>query len=179
MCGIVRWATSARDRSLNTPLPRFPHPEIVLCQMTCATKQRDMDQLSRRRWTTILAPSVSYSVQEGKHFFSTVSALFLKLIYYRASSVVHLLLLKFCQIVPWNICTRQRTITIGGRITVWLLRSFTSMASTESLHTKNHIFSFLVKSNLVKLESSHKVILPPTVIVVFNFRQSLTSFLDP
>ena len=59
MCGIVRWATSARDRSLNTPLPRFPHPEIVLCQMTCATKQRDMDQLSRRRWTTILAPLVA------------------------------------------------------------------------------------------------------------------------
>ena len=54
-----------------------------------------MEPFSRRRWTTIPAPSVSYSVHEGKHFFSAVSELFLKLIYHGASTVVHLLLLKF------------------------------------------------------------------------------------
>ena len=39
-----------------------------------------MDHFSRR-WTTIPAPSVSYSVHQGKHFFDlAVSGLFLKLI---------------------------------------------------------------------------------------------------
>ena len=40
-------------------------------------------------------PSVSYSVHEGKHFVSGVSALFLMLINCGAGMVVHLLLLKF------------------------------------------------------------------------------------
>ena len=42
----------------------------------------------------------------------------------------------------------QRTLT------VWLISSFTSLDSTASLHTKNNIFSYLVMSTLVKLETS-------------------------
>ena len=59
-----------------------------------------MEHFSSRRWTTIPAPSVSYSVLEGKKIASAVSVLFLKLIYYGASTVVHLLLLKFTMAAP-------------------------------------------------------------------------------
>ena len=44
----------------------------------------------------------------------------------------------------------QRTLTIGGRITVQLVSGFTSMDLTASLHTNNNVFSFLVKSSLFK-----------------------------
>ena len=50
----------------------------------------------------------------------------------------------------------QRTLTFGGRITALLASSFTNLDSTASLHTDNHIFSFLAKINLVKLETSCK-----------------------
>ena len=43
---------------------------------------------------------------------------------------------------------------------------FTSLDSTTSLHTNNHI---LVKSNLVKLETSHTLVLPPTVSFLWFF----------
>ena len=52
-----------------------------------------MEHFIRRRWTTTLAPLVSFSVHEGKHFLFHLSGLFLKLIFNRASMVVHLLLL--------------------------------------------------------------------------------------
>ena len=39
--------------------------------------------------------------------------------------------------------------------------------STSSLHFYNHIVSFLVKSNVVKLETSCKVIPPPMVSVLY------------
>ena len=45
----------------------------------------------------------------------------------------------------------QRTLSIAGSITVRLVFS---LNSTASLHTINHMFSFLVKSNLFKLETS-------------------------
>ena len=60
----------------------------------------------------------------------------------------------------------QGTFTDGGSITVCLVSSFTSFDSTASLLTNNDIFSFLVKSNLVKLETSRIAILPPTVTVL-------------
>ena len=34
----------------------------------------------------------------------------------------------------------QRTLTIGGSVTVWLISSFISLDLTASLHTNNHIF---------------------------------------
>ena len=46
-----------------------------------------------------------------------------------------------------------------------LVSSFTSLNSADSLHTKN-IFSLLVKSSLVKLETNCIVILPLTVTVL-------------
>ena len=41
-----------------------------------------------------------------------------------------------------------------GRITVQMVSGFTRLDSSASLHTYNHIFYSLVKSNLVKLETS-------------------------
>ena len=37
----------------------------------------------------------------------------------------------------------HRTLTVGGSIIVQLVSSFTRMDSAASLHTNNHIFSFL------------------------------------
>ena len=62
----------------------------------------------------------------------------------------------------------QRTLTVGGRITVRLVSSFTSSDLADSPYTKSNIFSLLVKSSLVKLETSCKVILPPTVSVLLK-----------
>ena len=59
--------------------------------------------------------------------------------------------------------TRRR-----GRITVWLVSSFTSLDSTWSLHPNNNIFSPFVKSNIVKLETNCTVMLPPMVIVLWK-----------
>ena len=59
----------------------------------------------------------------------------------------------------------QRTLTAGGSITDWLVSSFICLDSAASQLTKNSIFSSLVKSNLVKLETSCTVILPPMVTV--------------
>ena len=50
-------------------------------------------------------------------------------------------------------CEQSVKFTIGGSITVQLVSSFTSLDSTASLHTNNKIFSVLVKSSLVKVES--------------------------
>ena len=52
-----------------------------------------MGHFTRRRWTTIPAPLLSFSVHEGKKFVSLVSGLSVKSIYHGASEVVHLLLL--------------------------------------------------------------------------------------
>ena len=49
--------------------------------------------------------------------------------------------------------------------TVQPVSSFTSLDSTASLQTNNHIFPFLIKSNFVKLENSNTVILPPLWLV--------------
>ena len=51
-----------------------------------------------------------------------------------------------------------------------MVSSLTSMHSTASLHKNYHIFSFLVKSNLAKLETSHTVILPPKVSVLHELK---------
>ena len=67
-------------------------------------------------------------------------------------------------LVDW---TDQRTHTVGGSITVQLVSSFTSLESAATQRTKN-IFSLLVKSNLVKLETSCTVIIPPTVSVLWT-----------
>ena len=59
----------------------------------------------------------------------------------------------------------QGTLTVGGSITVQLVSSLTSLDKTVTLHNNDNIFSFLVKSNLFKLDTSFEVILPPTVRV--------------
>ena len=48
----------------------------------------------------------------------------------------------------------QRTLTVKGSITVWLVSSLTRLDSTSSLHTNNNIFSLLVNSSIVKLDPS-------------------------
>ena len=54
------------------------------------------------------------------------------------------------QLIEWPIPDNNHC---WGSITVWLVSSFTSLDSTASLHTNNNIFSVLVKSSLVKVES--------------------------
>ena len=61
----------------------------------------------------------------------------------------------------------QRTLTVRGSITAWLVSSFTRLHQTASLNTNKIIFSSLVSSSLVKLETSRTVILPPTVSVLW------------
>ena len=58
---------------------------------------------------------------------------------------------------------QKTNVLLRGRFTIRLVSSFTSLDSTASLHTNDHIFSFLVETNLVTLETSRTVILPPTV----------------
>ena len=55
----------------------------------------------------------------------------------------------------------RRTLTIGGSFTTQRVYSFTSLDSTASLHSNNNIFWVMAKSILVKLETSHTVILHP------------------
>ena len=52
-----------------------------------------------------------------------------------------------------------------GSITVWLVSSFLSLDKAALQHANNNILSCLVKvkSNLVELETSCTVILPPPV----------------
>ena len=63
------------------------------------------------------------------------------------------------------LCWNPRTFTVGASNTERLVSSFTNFDSTDSQHTDNNVFSFLVKSNLVKLETRRTVILPLMVIV--------------
>ena len=60
------------------------------------------------------------------------------------------------------------------RITEWLVSSYTSL---DLAAYKNNIFSSLVKSSLVKLETSCTVILPPMVSVLRLNVTSLASTL--
>ena len=86
-----------------------------------------LEHFSRRRWTTIPASLVSYSVHEGKHFVvSAVRVLFLKLIYHGAGTVVHLRLHKFSMTnyIIWlclhRILSRsgfELSVKIGGKST--------------------------------------------------------------
>ena len=64
--------------------------------------------------------------------------------------------------------TTQRTLTIvGARITEQPLSSLTGLDSVVSVPTNINIFSCLVKGNPVKLETSHTVILPSIVTVLW------------
>ena len=54
----------------------------------------------------------------------------------------------------------QRKLTIRERIPVQLVSSFTTMDSTAFLPTNNHMISYLVKSNLFKLDTNSTVIFP-------------------
>ena len=49
---------------------------------------------------------------------------------------------------------RQRTLIVGGSITVLLVSSFTGIDSNTSLHTNYNTFSCLVESDPVTLETS-------------------------
>ena len=74
---------------------------------------------------------------------------------------VHLVTLAttyFCSIFGCN----QRTLTVGGSITVQLVSSLTSVKLTNEGNIILFVCSEAVKCNLVKLETSHTVMLPPT-----------------
>ena len=63
----------------------------------------------------------------------------------------------------YNDRLHQRTLTVGGSTTVWLVSSSTKLDQTASLNTNKIIFPSLVRFSLVKLVTSRTVILPPTV----------------
>ena len=71
-----------------------------------------------------------------------------------------------CIIMPKFLYRKQRTLTVGGSIIVWLVSSLTRLHWTASLNTNKIIFSSLVSSSLVKLETSCTVIVSPTVSVL-------------
>ena len=56
----------------------------------------------------------------------------------------------------------QRILTVGVSITVQLVSSLTDLDLVDSVHTNNNIFSCLVTSNPIKLETRYTVIFPPT-----------------
>ena len=123
-----------------------------------------MELFSRRRWTNRLAlksnkygmlPCMWWIIFGG--FVKNITA------YHLGRYCLHLLLLKSSMLR-----SKQRTLIVGGRITLWLVAIFKSMHSTVSLHRWKLVFSFLVSSNLVKLETSHTVILAPMVSVLWS-----------
>ena len=60
----------------------------------------------------------------------------------------------------------QRTLTIGGRITVWLVSSLTRLDLTKKENMLLFVLSEAVQSELDKLETSHTVILLSKVRVL-------------
>ena len=75
---------SKKERLMNDKNPPLARSSLFI-QAT--------EHFSRRRWTTIKAPVVSYSVHEGNNFLFQLWVDFFKLIYHGAGTVVHLLLL--------------------------------------------------------------------------------------
>ena len=61
----------------------------------------------------------------------------------------------------------QTTLTIGERITVWLISFLTRLDLTEELNMVSFVCSETVQSNMVKLETSRTVIIPPLVSVLW------------
>ena len=61
--------------------------------------------------------------------------------------------------------SEQRTLTVGGKITVRLVSSLTRLELTNEGNVILFVFSEAVKYNLVKLETSCTVMLPPMVSV--------------
>ena len=64
--------------------------------------------------------------------------------------------------------SKQKTLTVWGYTTLLLVSSFTSLDLAASLHKNDRTFSCLVKSNLAELETSHTVILPPSMSVLWS-----------
>ena len=60
----------------------------------------------------------------------------------------------------------QRTLTVGGRITVRLVSSLTRLELTNEGNKILFVVSEAVYCNLVKLETSWTVMLPPMVSVL-------------
>ena len=65
--------------------------------------------------------------------------------------------------------TYEENTTVPRRITVRLVSSLTRLDSTASLNLGSNTFSSLVKSNLVKLETSCTVILPLNASVFWPY----------
>lgn len=71
------------------------------------------------------------------------------------------MLYRYTHIGPFSHQLMQRTLILGGRITIWLVSSLTRLDSTASLHRYNWNQKIsLVKSKLFKLMTSHTVIFP-------------------
>ena len=71
---------------------------------------------------------------------------------------------------------KQKTLTVVGSITVRLVSSLTRLDLPKYENMLLFGYSEAVESNLVKLETSHTVILPPTVSVVYFMMSLLQQF---
>ena len=60
----------------------------------------------------------------------------------------------------------QRTLAVGGRMTLWLVSSLSRLDLTKKEKMLLLVFSEANESKLVRLETSCTVILPPTVSVL-------------
>ena len=61
----------------------------------------------------------------------------------------------------------QRTLTIGGSITVQLVSSLPGLDSVIYVHTNNNILSSFVELKPVKLDTRCTVIIPPKLSVLW------------
>ena len=66
-----------------------------------------------------------------------------------------------------------RTLAVGWSFTVRLVSSLTGLNPLVSVQVNNNIFSWLVKSNPVKLETSHTVIHSPTTVHILWFSHTI------
>ena len=75
----------------------------------------------------------------------------------------------FTALVPvWTNQSNQRTFTVGGRITVWLVSSSTELGVTKQENKLLFACTKTTESKPVKLDTSRTVILPPTASVLWS-----------
>ena len=131
-------------------------------------RQKTMPKTETRRKGTIMticvsSQSIRFLLPSCRHTISlTLVDTFCLIHFIRfGSHLVHLSPVTLSNVSP----SMKRILTVGevSSITVRLVSSFTSFTAY-----KKNVFTLLVKSSLVKLETSFTAILPPTVSVLWS-----------
>ena len=118
-------------------------------------------------WTRSPSPSEASDGRRNSFSDKSISNTLSTIVIYD-SSVVNYDCLAFMRLT-------NKSPNLVTLVTVQLVSSCTSLGSTASLHTNINILSFLVKSSLVKLETSRTVTLHPTVSFLWLGRLSLST----